>query len=277
MAKVSFWGVQHGLGTTSNTSAIAAWLGFEYQMRVLLSQPQMADTTLEQCFFKAINPYNRQIHEFSGTGVDALERAVRSNKLERDTIKNHALILDQGFDLLEGTKRLDKLQFENSNDALNIIFDTAQQYYEMVLLDVHSGLGSKLALETIETSDLVVVCLNQNINILDKYFKQQLKPESLSHIPHLVLLGQYDEESKYKLRNIAGKYKFKGKLLALPYNTGYRDAMNDGDLKNFFIKHRHIQKGHPHFKFFSQVQKICNVILEEVGLNPKQYEERRLQ
>lgn len=272
MAQVSFWGVQHGLGVTSNTAAIAALIGLEYDLRTLVSQPQWSDSTLERSFHRTINQYNRQFIDVSGSGMDALERAVRSNKLERETIKNHALLIERNrLDLLSGTEKSDKLRFESSNDVLEIIFDKAQDYYDMLLLDVHSGVNSPVILNTLANSNLVVVCLNQNINVLEKYFEEEdrIWPEALDKVPHILLIGQYDHDSKYKIRNIANKYKYKGKIASIPYNTSFRDHVNDGDVKGFFVKNRFVPKHHKNYMFMQEVRKVSELILTEIGINAK--------
>ncbi|MDQ0087508.1 MinD-like ATPase involved in chromosome partitioning or flagellar assembly [Paenibacillus anaericanus] len=279
MGQVSFWGVQHGLGVTSNTAALAALIGMEYELKTLISQPQWSDSTLERSFSKSINHYNRQFIHVSGTGMDALERAVRSNKLERETIKNHTLVIERDrLDLLSGTEKSDKLRFESSIDVFEVIFEKAQEYYETILLDVHSGMNSPVILNTLQSSDLIVVCLNQNVNVLEKYFleHQQAWSQELQQIPHIVLISQYDADSKYKLRNIAAKYKYKGKIAAIPYNTSFRDCLNDGDVKGFFTKNKYVTKGHENYDFIQEVRRTAQMILTEIGINPQvKFSERR--
>lgn len=279
MGQVSFWGVQHGLGVTSNTAAIAALIGLEYDLRSLISQPQWSDSTLERSFSKTINQYNRRFLEVSGTGLDALERAVRSSKLERETIKNHSLMIERDrLDLLSGSEKSDKTLFERSNELFNIVFQRAQEYYDALLLDVHSGLNSPSIVDTLRNSDLIVVCLNQNINVLDKYFLNYYKslPEEVRRIPQLILIGQYDPDSKYKVRNIAAKYKFKCRIAAIPYNTSFRDHFNDGDVKGFFARNGSVSSTHENYYFIHEVRKVTELILTEIGINPKlKYSERR--
>lgn len=238
MGQVAFWGSQHGIGTTSNTAAIASIFALEYQIRTLVSQPQWGDTTLEHAFRSSIAKYNRDFMNFNGTGLDSLERAVRSDKLERDSIKNNSLLVEPDrLDFLQNSLKMSRDEFEDAHEVIDTIYSKSKDYYEAVLLDVHSGLNSKVTHTLLNQSDLIVICLNQNISILEKYFRERSSwPTLLQEKPHYVLIGQYDMNSKYKVKNIMNKYSYKGKIFTLPYNTMFRDHFNDGDVKGFFLE-----------------------------------------
>ncbi|CAH8721299.1 hypothetical protein P4K96_22790 [Bacillus cereus] len=272
MAQISFWGIQHGLGGTSNTAALAAMIGMEFQLRTLVSQPQWSDMTLEGCFRKSINQYmHKDFLNMTGGGIDALERLVRSNKVNRESIKNNALLIERDrLDLLSGTEKLERSQFENLSEIINLIYHKAQEYYDLVLLDVHSGSNSSVTNNILNNSDLIVVCLNQNLRVLEKYFseKEQLPP-ALKEKPHLLVLGQYDLNSKYKIKNIANKYSYKGKILTVPYNTAFMDHFNDGDVKGFFYKNRNVTKNQDNYRFIQEVRNAAITILTEIGVNVK--------
>lgn len=269
MGQIAFWGIQHGLGVTSNTAALASMIGMDYQIRTLCSQPQWSDNTLESSFKKSINRGNPEFYNMSGTGLDGLERAVRAGKIERDTVKNNALFIERDrLDLLRGSEKSDKSQFDNANEIMRIIYNGAKEYYDLVLLDVHSGSNSPVTNTLLEDSDLIVVCVNQNIHVLDKFFKdKESLPKALLQKPHVLLVGQYDPESKYKVRNIANKYSYKGPILTLPYNTSFKDHLNDGDIKGFISRNRNISKNHENYQFIQDLRRNAKYILTEVGIN----------
>ncbi|WP_435923999.1 hypothetical protein [Paenibacillus sp. DYY-L-2] len=279
MGRVTFWGMQHGLGVTSLTAATAAYIGSEYDARTLVSQPQCWDSTLERFFGKTISQYNKQFTEVSARGIDALERAARSNKLEKDTVKNHALPIVRGrLDLLQTTEKPGK--HHSDNDVMNIIFDKAEEYYAAILLDGQCGTDQSVTHSLLDNTDLIVVCLNQDVNVLDKYFDPARKywPEALHRIPHIVVIGQYDHGSKYKVRNIAAKYKFKGDIFPLSYNTDFRDHLNDGDIRGFFSRSKDLPKQHDNYVFMKEIGQIAGRILEltNVYVSHNQLERRAL-
>lgn len=269
MGIVSFWGLQHGIGVTSTTAAVATLIGMEYQIRTLVSQPQWSDITLERTFRRVIKSPNPEIFNFSSNGLDALERAVRSGKLERDSVKNNAIMIEPDrLDLLKGTDKTDKIQFENSNEVIKAIYQKANEYYEAVILDLNSGSSSGITSVGLDSADLIVVCLNQNINVLERFFLQrQNLPEALQQKPFVVLISQYDEDSKYKVKNICNNYRYKGPIFTVPYNTSFKDHLNDGDIKNYFKKNQHLNKHHPNHFFMEEVRKLSQYILTEIGVN----------
>lgn len=269
MGQIAFWGIQHGLGVTSNTAAVASILGLEYQIKTLVSQPQWSDHTLEHAFKNSITKYNREFVGLTGSGLDNLERVVRSNKLERDSIKNNSLLVEPDrLDFLKGSEKISRDEFEEAYQIYENIYKRSNDYYQAVLLDVHSGLNSKVSEALLSQSDLIVVCINQNISILEKYFTERAYwPQYLQEKPHILLIGQYDSNSKYKVRNITNKYRYKGKVFTLPYNTEFRDYFNDGDIKGFFSKYRAGSKYDPNFAFIEEVRKLSRTILDEIGVN----------
>lgn len=271
MGKIALWGMQHGMGVTSATAALAAFIGFEYDVRTLVSQPQRTDGDMERFFNKTINQYNRQFFAIGGLGLDSLERVAKSSKLERDSVKNYALMVERNrLDLLWGSERLNRPQ-QSSIDAVNMVFRMAAEYYGISLLDARSGQENEVSNSLIKEADLVIVCVNQNVSVLEKYFESQQNhwPEALKQKPHLLLMTQYDPLSKYKIKNIANKYKYKLPILTIPYNTSFKDHMNDGDIKGFFARNRYISSSNENYYFVQEVGRAAKTILHEIGINTK--------
>ncbi|CAM4509848.1 hypothetical protein MKY92_25020 [Paenibacillus sp. FSL R5-0623] len=271
MGKIALWGMQHGLGVTSATAALAAFIGLEYDVRTLVSQPQRTDGDMERFFNKTINQYNRQFFAIGGLGLDSLERVAKSSKLERNSVKNYTLMVERNrLDLLWGSERLNRPQ-QGSIEAVNMVFRMAAEYYGISLLDARSGQDNEVSNSLIRDADLVVICVNQNISVLEKYFDNQRKhwPEVLEEKPHLLLMTQYDPMSKYKIKNIANKYKLKAPILTIPYNTSFKDHLNDGDIKGFFARNRFVGSSHENHYFIQEVGRAAKTILHEIGINTK--------
>ncbi|KAA8756727.1 hypothetical protein [Paenibacillus sp. UASWS1643] len=271
MGKIALWGMQHGLGVTSATAALAAFIGLEYDVRTLVSQPQRTDGDMERFFNKTINQYNRQFFAIGGLGLDSLERVAKSSKLERNSVKNYTLMVERNrLDLLWGSERLNRPQ-QGSIEAVNMVFRMAAEYYGISLLDARSGQDNEVSNSLISDADLVIICVNQNISVLEKYFDNQRNhwPEVLEEKPHLLLMTQYDPMSKYKIKNIANKYKLKAPILTIPYNTSFKDHLNDGDIKGFFARNRFVGSSHENHYFIQEVGRAAKTILHEIGINTK--------
>src|SRR5690606_9598240 len=111
------------------------------------------------------------------------------------------------------------------------------------------------------------ICVNQNIHVLEKYFRKEEWPEALKGKPHVLLVSEYDPISKYKIKNIANKFEYRAPILTIPYLTEFKDALNDGDVKGFFYRNQSIQKGHQNYLFMHEIRRAASVILNESGVN----------
>jgi len=270
MGQIAFWSVGHGAGVTASVAAVASLIGSEYQIRTLVSQPQGEENTLERGFARSINTYSRDLSTEAGTGLDALVRLARSGKLERETVKNNALLIERDrLDLLSGSERMNRLQFENAGGLIGNIYAQARGYYDCILLDIRSGTDSPAAAQALADSDLVVVCLNQNAGMLERYFDRSGWPAELHGKKQLLLFSGYDPRSKYKASNILRKYGRREPTLTLPYNSDFRDAVNDGDIKGFIARSRPLDRRHDNYPFITEVRRTAEKLLEEIGVNTR--------
>ncbi|MDO3412844.1 hypothetical protein QWJ34_23965 [Saccharibacillus sp. CPCC 101409] len=270
MGQIAFWSVGHGTGVTSSVAAIASVIGSDYRIRTLVSQPQGEERSLERGFMRSINTYSHHLAGEAGTGIDALVRLARSGKLERETVKNNALLLEPGrLDLLSGSDRMNRLQFENAGALIGQVYEGARSYYDCILLDVRSGTDSQTAREMLAGADLVVICLNQNAGVLERYFDRSGWPRELEGKKQLLLFSGYDPHSKYKAANILRKYGRRETVLTVPYNTDFRDAANDGDIKGFVSRSRGIDRKHRNYPFMAEVRRTAEKLLEEIGVNTR--------
>lgn len=273
MASVAFWGMQHGLGVTSNIAAIAASLAQDYRLRSLITQPQFNDHTLEWAFRTSMSRHNQEYLNkdgmMTGSGMDGLERAVRSSKLERESIKNNTLVVDPDkLDLLQGSSKTSLSQFENSQDIMEIVLQRAKEYYDTVLIDVHSGTNNSMIHTIMNNADMIIVCVDQNIHVLNKFFKEREQwPIFLQNKPHMLMIGKYDPNSKYRIKNIANKYGYKEKILTIPYNAGFKDHYNDGDVKGFVSRNINVGKYDENYFFIQETRRAVQTILTEIGIN----------
>lgn len=270
MGQIAFWGIGHGTGVTASVGALAALIGSEYGIRTLVSQPQGEENTLERAFARSINVYGRDQAAEAGTGLDALVRLARSGKLERETVKNNAWMIERHrLDLLGGSERMNRLQFENAGGLIGNIYANARAYYDCILLDVRSGADSPAAAQVLEDADLVVVCLNQNIGMLERYFDRSGWPEQLHGKKQQLLFSGYDPDSKYKASSILRKYGYRDSALTLPYNSDFRDAVNDGDIKGFIARSRPLDRKHGNYRFIAEARRTAQKLLEEIGINTR--------
>lgn len=274
MAQAAFWSIAHGQpGNTSNTAALGALIGLEYDIRTLITQTNFEGSTLEAAFTKSNELRLGGIYENGDIGIDALARLARAKKLHPESIKDKTIILEKHrLDLLIGTMNPYEGLYENLSEVVQPIFQYAKEYYDVMLLDLHSGSRNSLTNSLLDSSDLIVVSLCQNRALLDRFFSRKDWREALNHRPVMFLLGQYDPDSKYTAANIQRLYRdvcdFKASpIYTIPYCSDFKDAINDKDLMGWFRRNRNLNKKHQNYVFFQEVRKAAKAILEQIGVN----------
>jgi hypothetical protein len=269
MGQVSFWGSAHGqVATTANVIASATMIGLEYTIRTMVAHTHWSRSTLEAAFLKHASLGDDSLTSFADTGIDALERLARSGRLQPEIIKDYTKpILKERLDLLMGTTKPDESLFSHINEVIRNIFYTANQYYDVTMVDMNSGVKNELTNTMLQSSDLIVVNLNQNIALLERFFSKEDWPDVLNEKPFLLVLGQYDRNSKYTATNIARRFRYKAPIYTVPYCTDFMDACNDRSVLEFFLRNRNVNKQHDNYFFIQEVRKLGKAILDHLGVD----------
>jgi hypothetical protein len=273
MGQVAFWGSAHGqVGTTANVIATSALIGLEVSLRTLVAHTHWSRSTLETAFLKN-EIYEDSLVNFSDTGIDALERLARSGRLSPDIIRDYTKpVLRERLDLLVGTSKPDEALFWNLNEVIQSIFATANQFYNLTLLDVNSGSQNALTNTVLASSDLIIVNLNQNLSLLERFFSKEDWPDELNDKKFLLVLGQYDPDSKYTAANIARRFRYKDPIYTVPYCSGFRDACNDRNVVDFFLRNRQAGKGQENHFFFQEIRKLTKAMLDHLSIDMEEEE-----
>ena len=114
----------------------------------------------------------------------------------------------------------------------------------------------------LEQADLVITNLMQHVNPIDRKFNDI----SISKIRYLI--GNYQPNSKYNIKNICRRYKIPNMDIAMiPYNTLCREAMAEGKLLDFMVANICCTGGDPNYSFIhavGQAVEMLNEAVEEV-------------
>ena len=120
------------------------------------------------------------------------------------------------------------------------MLDYAAQCYDMVFVDLTSGTDTKEVDDILKKSDVIVVTLNQDKEVLRKMEQKFNSLKILQEKPILPVFSRYDQYLAYNSRNILRNYNLKfdkREVYTIPYNSLYFDALNDGRALDFFIEH----------------------------------------
>ncbi|MCF2720231.1 hypothetical protein LWE69_25010 [Paenibacillus sp. UKAQ_18] len=165
-------------------------------------------------------------------GWDAAARLVLRGTLSKENIRNYTTpVLEHTLDVLEGTSTFGAAPPLLSPGLVRAVIDTANQYYDLTLIDAGSGAGwGAVQHEACAQAKLAVLSLTQNMRELDAYFESVSPLSTYSSLPLLIVLGKYDVHSQVNETNIRRRYGYKGALYTVPYSTGFMDAWNRRDV-----------------------------------------------
>jgi cellulose biosynthesis protein BcsQ len=260
--QVSFWSNSHQLGTTLNMTAIAVLAALENRLRIIVTHNHFDRSTLEAAFIEK-RYIRHELTDLSDTGIDALSRFIRFNKVEKDEIAGFSTtILKNRLDLLFGTQNTNReLYVSNLNNAIRLILQSASKYYDLVLVDTAPG-RNEISMKILEQSDLIVVNLSQNVHVLDNFLEDNFDFRDKM----MVLLGKYDSNSRYNLRAIRKKLG-QMDVHAIPYDVGFADACADSRVVDFFMKNLAADNEDIHYPFVRGVRETVEAILKRLEID----------
>ena len=268
MPIVSFWNPVEN-AQTSNTSsivAVASMLLWKSKYKALITQTHYSDFTMESAFFNMDKLGSKGSLDIADTGIDALDRLLRSNKLSPESIPNYAKSIYNGIlELLYGTFKNDLDSYSRIMETFPLILDYANQFYDIVLVDLNKGTSNQEVNKILQKSDLIVLTMSQSMLILKKAFAIMDSLKVLQEKPVIPVIGKYDRFSKFSERNIARVFNFKKKMYTLPYNTQFFDACNDGALAKFMFENRKADPGIDRNGFFiGETEKLVDAIIGSI-------------
>jgi hypothetical protein len=270
MPIISFWnptGVGQ-TGTTATMISIANSIAIRNpRYKVLLAQTHFKSSKMESAYFNMDRMRSKgNLDDITDIGVDALERLLRSNKLTSESIKTYSRPKGNTIEILYGSFKNDKDSFNRVLETIPYMIKAAQESYDMVFVDLTSGTDSKEVNEILENSDVIVVTLNQDKEILNKMLEKFSTLKILQEKPVLPVFCRYDQYLTYNARNIIRTYNFKfdkRDVFTIPYNSQYFDAINDGKSLDFFIEHMNSDMATTREGYLiSEVGKVSDRLLE---------------
>ena len=243
MPIVSFWNPtgEGQVGTTATMCAIANSVAIRNpNYKVLLAQTHFQNHKMESAYFNMDRMRNKGADDTADIGVDALERLLRSNKITPESVKIYSKVIGNTIEVLYGSFKGDKDSFNRVLETVPFMLDYAAQCYDMVFVDLTKGTDVKEVNDILAKSDVIVVTLNQDKEILNKLQDQFNTLKILQEKPVLPVFCRYDSFLMYNDRNILRTYNFKfdkRDTYTIPYNSKFFDAMNNGKSLDFFVDH----------------------------------------
>ena len=81
----------------------------------------------------------------------------------------------------------------------------------------------------------------------------------------MFMMGKYDFDSKYNVKNITRMLKETKEISAVPYNIGFYEASMEGKVADFFLNNRTLNdSSSANAKFLQECKRGCDNILAKL-------------
>lgn len=261
---VSFWSISHGqCGCTSNMLIYALNCVFSKKLKVLLSHTQFEGHDLEKYLY--LEDFSDM--SFRDMGFKPLVRLARNSMLSPEDFSNYTMpiLKNMKLDLLSSMALNPDLKDEFKDyelNAINQVLSVASESYDIVFVDLPSGLHSELTQKILKKSDLVIVNLNQNKILLERFMKMDFSKINKNYI---INISKFEQESKMTMRQIKNKYKFEH-MIYTPYHPQIMDCLNQANIVEYFGRNL-MNKNKSQIEFFNVIERMTNLILKRMNIN----------
>lgn len=261
-------------GKTMSLVAIATYMAVNYNNRILIISTTNTEDKINACYFGEQKTRNARLKILGArtnsleteSGMEGLAKMARSNKLTPEVITNYTkVVFSNRLEVIPG---VDKNKIHNELNEEKIIdeeyislINVAKMYYDQVFVDLDHNLTDGVRQSIIENSDLVIENTTQNLKSVEKLRIRKANNQLVSP-KTLILVGKYDNNSKYNIKNITRYLGEKNKVLTVPYNTLFMEAANEAGVADFFIGLKKIMNSDQQNALFAEeVQRATEAIL----------------
>lgn len=273
MPIISFWNPTSvaQTGTTATMVAVANSIATRYpKHKILLTQTHFSNMELETSYFNMDRMASKgNLDDITDTGIDALERLLRSNKISPESIQIYSKPKGTSIEVLYGSFKADQDSFGRVLETMPFMLEYAVQCYDMVFVDLTKGTSVKEVNEILQKSDIIVVTMNQDKEVLRDMLKQFETLKILQEKPIIPVFSRYDRYLAYNARNILRTFNFKfdkREVYTVPYNSQFFDACNDGRALEFFVENINADVATDRNGYFiSEVANISDRVISLLG------------
>ena len=245
MSVVTFWNSgKEQTGKTLSIAAISTYMAIEHNYRILVISTGKGDKTLDRCFWeekkvkKNLGLFGPNTHVAMEEGISGLIKIMRSNKLEAENITNYTkIVFKDRLEILQ-TYKGSQEDYKDLCKMYPDIINLANNYYDLVLVDLDAEVDEETTKQILDASNLVVVNLSQRLSSINNFIELRDKQPMFATKKTLLLIGRYDKFSKYTIKNISRYMGEKNKVSTIPYNTLFFEATEEAKVPDLFLKLR---------------------------------------
>ena len=272
MAIISFWsGNNKSAGQTLSMLATATQMSIQHNMRCLVVDATFDDDTVERAFWSVKGKKNiaqtlNQGKLDIASGAEGLVSAVASNKTSPDIVANYTkVVFKNRLDILLGLKTKIIEEHEKSLMLYKDLLKAANQYYDLVFVDLSKTLKRDTTRAILENSHIIMYTMTQNMKLIEDYMIAMKSQNILQKGNVLPLLSNSDEASKYNVNNVTKYIGEKKKICSVPHSFQFMEAASEAGVANFFLKTRlSTTSNNPNSMFVKAVDETCEKIISKL-------------
>lgn len=268
MSIVTFWNDgKEQTGKTMSVAAIATYLAIEHNYKILIISTGYKKTSLNKCFFE-----ERKVTKSRGIfgpntnleledGISGLAKIMKSNKLSADIITNYTrIVFKERLEVLQSFTGEYK-EYEEIRRMYADIANLANNYYDLVFVDLDAEMGEEQQTTLLNNSNVVVVSLSQRLSSINNFMQIRENNQMLKSNKIVLLIGRYDKFSKYSIKNISRYMGEKNKVSTIPYNTLYFEACSEGKAIDFFLRLKNLDENDRNRLFVNEANRADDAII----------------
>lgn len=268
MPIITFWSSNEKTnGQTVSAAVAATTMAMEHNYKVLLVSADFNNSSMEECF--GAQETNRDIVKSLiktpqmnlDSGINGLIKLANSNRVTPEIIHDYTKIIYKNrFEILYSPNNvIDKQEkVRILEDFKNIILH-ASRYYDYVLVDLRKGLEFEPQREILNSSDVVVLNVNQNLKAINETLNQDI----IKALSRKILwnICRYDKKSKYNTKNLTRQILKKQFVCETNYNTYILEASQDGTLAEMILRFRTLKEDDENLQFYTKEKELVQAML----------------
>ena len=263
--KISFWSPIHGQSkTSSNICAISIMASMMNKQNNIITESDGHSKSLKYALTGDKNS-SRDL-AMSNTGVAAVVNYVKSALLSYETLSTCSIALLNGhLNYIPGITHSERKFYDVSSidSIIANAISSMNQFCDNVFIDV-GAFRNSLTLKVARESDIILVCLPQNINLVHNFF-ERFDSYGLDKDKIIYVIGSYDEKSSYNLKNIMRTFDDinRHNIGVIPYNIEFADYFNNGCVVDFIQRNYACTKNDENYFFISSLKHCVELIFQK--------------
>lgn len=263
--KIAFWSNDNEkCNVSANLAAISVASVIRYPYSVIVVENWLSHNKLGKAFMgdSHVNLFNEVgTSYYDGGGIEGLIRKIYRENYSSNILQYHLKeIINKHLYYIPQSRVIHSEMFDYEFDhCIHPLFEMIEDYADICFIDTasHQNLSTKTILEE---SDLIVVNLCQNINILEDFILNYSSLISKA----VFIISNYDSHAMLNSKRIAGFYQIpRENIIVMPYNISYQNAYTNGSVVEFISRNHSCLKESPNYIFIQSIRKAAYIIIKK--------------